>query len=282
MNNALYSRSSGQGPDLVLLHGLFGQGTNLRSVARSLEADFRVHCLDLPDHGRSAWLDTASLAAYAAAVHSWMDQHELKAAHLLGHSLGGKVAMELALTEPARVGKLVVADMAPVTYAEHHQVILDALQQVAAQGCQTRAEAQAMLGEVIEDPGVVGYLLMSLERAAENGVYQWRFNLASLAEAYGRLREAPTEAAPFKGHVLIVKGSESAYIQASHEPEIQRRFPCSQLVTVNQAGHWLHIDQPEAFNGAVRDFLLAEAGCCLLYTSPSPRDLLKSRMPSSA
>ena len=133
MNNALYSRSSGQGPDLVLLLGLFGQGTNLRSVARALEADFRVHCLDLPDHGRSAWLDTASLAAYAAAVHGWMDQHELKAAHLLGHSLGGKVAMELALTEPARVGKLVVADMAPVTYAEHHQVILDALQQVAAQ-----------------------------------------------------------------------------------------------------------------------------------------------------
>ena len=260
MNNALYSRSSGQGPDLVLLHGLFGQGTNLHSVARALEADFRVHCLDLPDHGRSAWLDAASLAAYAAAVHGWMDQHELKAAHLLGHSLGGKVAMELALTEPARVGKLVVADMAPVTYAEHHQVILDALQQVAAQGCQTRAEAQAMLGEVIEDPGVVGYLLMSLERAAENGLYQWRFNLASLAEAYGRLREAPTEPAPFQGHVLFLKGSESAYIQASHEPEIQRRFPCSQLVTVDQAGHWLHIDQPEAFNGAVRDFLLAEAG----------------------
>ena len=77
MNNALFSRSSGQGPDLVLLHGLFGQGTNLRSVARALEADFRVHCLDLPDHGRSAWLDTASLTAYAAAVHGWMDQHEL-------------------------------------------------------------------------------------------------------------------------------------------------------------------------------------------------------------
>ena len=117
-----------------------------------------------------------------------------------------------------------------------------------------------MLGEVIEDPGVVGYLLMSLQRAAKNGPYQWRFNLASLAEAYGRLCEAPTEAALFQGHVLFLRGSESDYIQASHEPEIQRRFPCSQLVTVNQAGHWLHTDQPEAFNGAVRDFLLAEAG----------------------
>ena len=107
---------------------------------------------------------------------------------------------------------------------------------------------------------MVGYLLMSLERGAENDLYQWRFNLAGLAEAYSRLREAPTEAAPFQGQTLFLKGSESAYIQASHEPEIQRRFPCSQLVTVNQAGHWLHIDQPEAFNGAVRAFLLAEAG----------------------
>ena len=260
MNNALYTRSSGQGPDLVLLHGLFGQGTNLRSVARALEADFRVHCLDLPDHGRSPWLTAASLATYAAAVRGWMDQNELTAAHILGHSLGGKVAMELALTEPARVERLVVADMAPVTYAEHHQVILDALQQVAARGCQTRTEAEALLDEVIDDPGVVGYLLMSLERGAENDLYQWRFNLAGLAEAYSRLREAPTEAAPFQGQTLFLKGSESAYIQASHEPEIQRRFPCSQLVTVNQAGHWLHIDQPEAFNGAVRAFLLAEAG----------------------
>ena len=260
MNNVLYTRSSGQGPDLVLLHGLFGQGTNLRSVARALETDFRVHSLDLPDHGRSPWLAKASLATYAVAVRGWMDQHELTVAHILGHSLGGKVAMELALTEPARVARLVVADMAPVTYAEHHQVILDALLQVSAQGCQTRTEAEALLGEVIDDPGVVGYLLMSLERGAERGVYQWRFNLAGLAEAYGRLREAPTEAAPFQGHTLFLKGSESAYIQVSHQPEIHRRFPCSQLVTVNKAGHWLHIDQPEAFNGAVRDFLLAEAG----------------------
>ena len=260
MNNVLYTRSSGQGPDLVLLHGLFGQGINLRSVARALEADFRVHCLDLPDHGRSPWLTTGSLETYAATVRDWMDQHELTSAHILGHSLGGKVAMELALTEPVRVGKLVVADMAPIAYTEHHQVILDALQQVAAHGCQTRAEAEALLGEVIDDPGVVGYLLMSLERGAENGLYQWRFNLAGLAEAYGRLREAPTEAAPFRGQTLFLKGSESAYIQASHQPEIHRRFPFSQLITVNQAGHWLHIDQPEAFNGAVRDFLLGEAG----------------------
>ena len=91
-------------------------------------------------------------------------------------------------------------------------------------------------------------------------MYQWRFSLAGLASAYGQLREAPSETAPFQGHTLFLKGSESAYIQASHEQEIQRRFPCSQLVTVHEAAHWLHIDQPEQFNGAVRGFLLAEAG----------------------
>ena len=258
MNNTLHTRTSGQGPDVILLHGLFGQGSNLGSVSRALVSDFRVHCLDLPDHGRSPWLAEASLPTYAQAVCEWMDQHELPAAHILGHSLGGKVAMELALTEPARVGKLVAADMAPVTYTEHHQQILVALQQVVRQKCETRAAAEALLSEVIDDPGVVGYLLMSLERGAGHEVYQWRFNLAGLAEAYGRLREAPTEAGPFQGPTLFLKGSESAYIQAAHEPEIQRRFPGSQLVTVEDAGHWVHVDQPDQFNGAVRAFLLAD------------------------
>ena len=111
MNNTLHARTSGQGPDVIVLHGLFGQGSNLGSVSRALVSEFRVQCLDLPDHGRSPWLARASLSTYAQAVTEWMDQHELPAAHILGHSLGGKVAMELALTEPARVGKLVVADI---------------------------------------------------------------------------------------------------------------------------------------------------------------------------
>ena len=260
MNNGLHSLSSGEGPPVILLHGLFGQGSNLRGVARALESNFTVHCLDLPDHGRSPWLAHASLLSYAERVEDWMTNHDIEAAHVLGHSLGGKVAMELAVTQPERLRKLVVADMAPVTYTEHHQQILVALQQVVRQKCETRAAAEALLGEVIDDPGVVGYLLMSLERGAGHEVYQWRFNLAGLADAYGRLREAPSEAGPFRGPTLFLKGSESACIQAAHEPEIQRRFPCSQLVTVNHAGHWLHIDQPEVFNSAVRDFLLAEGG----------------------
>ena len=117
-----------------------------------------------------------------------------------------------------------------------------------------------MLGKVIDDPGVVGYLLMSLKRSATRAAYQWLFNLAGSARAYGRLREAPSEAAPLQGHTLFLKGSESKYLQISHERVIQRRFPCSQLVTVNRAGHWLYIDQPEQFGSAARAFLLSDAG----------------------
>ena len=153
MNNAPYSRALGQGPDLVSLQGLFGQGANLRSVVRALGTDFPVNCLYFPDHGRSPWLTEASLATYAAAVRDWLGQQALPTAYILGHSLGGKVAMELALTEPSRVGKLVVADMALAVHAQRHHVILDTLQQVAARGCHTRAEAEELLGEVIHDPG---------------------------------------------------------------------------------------------------------------------------------
>ena len=213
MNNTLHARTLGQGPDVILLHGLFGQGSNLGSVSRTLASDFRVHCLDLPDHGRSPWLAEASLPAYAQAVRDWMDQHQLPAAHILGHSLGGKVAMELAVTQPERVRKLVVADMAPVTYTEHHQQILEALQEVVGQQCETRAAAEALLSKVIDDPGVVGYLLMSLERGAGHEVYQWRFNLAGLADAYGRLRgrlPGGTARVSAKGAIRLHSGGSRA------------------------------------------------------------------------
>ena len=144
-------------------------------------------------------------------MRDWLDQQALPTAHILDHSLGGKVAMELALTESSRAGKLEVADVALAVHAQRHQLILDTLQQVAARGCQTRAEAEELLGEVIHDPGVVGYLLMGLERGAENKLHQ-RLNLAGKADADGRLYELPIEAVPFQGHVLFLNSSESARI----------------------------------------------------------------------
>ena len=253
MNNTLHATSSGEGADVVLLHGLFGQGSNVRGVARALQSDFTTHCVDLPDHGRSMWLERASLDAYAECVVTWMDAEGIDRAHILGHSLGGKVAMQLALSRPERIDKLVVADVAPIAYQGDHDVIISALEAVAGKGCVSRAEAEAILNDAIADRGVVGYLLMGLARTGER--HDWRFHLAGLRDGYGRLREPPTGAECCVGSALFLRGADSGYIQPQHESEIAKRFPNSTLITLEEAGHWLHIDQPAAFNAAVGAFL---------------------------
>ena len=146
MNTTIYASTSGEGPDVLLLHGLFGQGSNLRGIARALEAEFRVHCLDLPDHGRSLWLDEASLAHYARAIVRWMSESGIASAHVVGHSLGGKVAMQLALSHGSLVNRLVVADIAPAAYAGQHSEVFDALLQVVEAGCQSRQAADEARG----------------------------------------------------------------------------------------------------------------------------------------
>ena len=254
MNNTLHALSSGDGAHVVLLHGLFGQGSNLRGVARTLQSDFTVHCVDLPDHGRSMWRDRASLDDYAACVAAWMHDKGIGRAHILGHSLGGKVAMQLALSRPEQVDKLVVADVAPVAYEGNHDAIVAALEAVAEEECASRAEAEAILREAIADPGVVGYLLMGLARVGDH--YTWRFHLKGLKAGYARLREPPTGSESHSGPTLFLRGADSAYVQRQHEPEIARRFPNSSLETLQAAGHWLHVDQPEQFNAAVAAFLM--------------------------
>ena len=208
MNNGLHSLSSGAGPPVILLHGLFGQGSNLRGVARALESRFTVHCLDLPDHGRSPWLAHASLSSYAERVEDWITTHDIGAAHVLGHSLGGKVAMELGLSRPERIDKLVVADVAPVKYPGNHDRIIEALLRVAARSC-----------------------------------------------GYPALRAAPRPGAIYEGASLFLRGADSHYVLPAYEAEIGRRFPASQVVTIPDAGHWVHIDQAEIFQHCVLEFL---------------------------
>ena len=253
MNNGLHSLSSGEGPTVILLHGLFGQGTNLRGVARALESNFAVHCLDLPDHGRSPWLRNASLASYAECVEDWMTAQDIEAADLLGHSLGGKVAMELALASPRRVSKLVVADVAPVEYPGNQDRIMEALLRVAAKPCSSRGEAQSILEESIDEPGVVGYLMMGLVRVG--ATYQWRFNAEGLQAGYPALRAAPRPEAVYGGASLFLRGADSNYILPAYEADIGRRFPASRVLTIPDAGHWLHVDQAETFQNYVLEFL---------------------------
>ena len=207
----LHVTRSWQGPPVVLLHGLFGAGGNLVALARALQDSFEVYSVDLPNHGRSGWLQPADLSTVAGCLRHWMDEQGLASACFVGHSLGGKVAMQLALEHPDSVSALVVADIAPVNYPPHHEAVFAALDAVVAGNCTSRGAAAQLMASHIEEEGVVQFLLMSLQRGPE-GRYHWRFNLEGIKADYQAVRAAPLSRLPYQGPVLFIKGGDSNYI----------------------------------------------------------------------
>jgi esterase len=236
------------------MHGLFGAGGNLGALARALQEAFTVYSIDLPGHGRSRWTPRLDLPGMADAVARWMDEEDLASAHMLGHSLGGKVAMQLALQHSARVESLIVGDIAPVAYPGQHDEIFVALNAVATARCTSREEAAAILSRFIEEDAVVQFLLASLQRDTE-GLYQWRFDLAGLRAAYPALLAAPRPDLSYLGPVLFIKGGDSEYIREQDWPAVQAFFPQATLEVVPHCGHWLHAENPQAFNMIVLRFL---------------------------
>lgn len=239
---------------MILLHGLFGSGGNLGALARTLADEYTVYCPDLPNHGRSGWTADATLASLAGAIADWMGQENLDAAAFVGHSLGGKIGMALALTQPQRVTALVVADIAPVAYPSHHDAVFAALEAVHGAGVSSRAEAAEMMAEHLQEEGIIQFLLMSLTRN-EDGHYAWRFNLEGLKRDYGAVRAAPDGNKPYNGPVLFIKGGASDYILPEHRATVLKLFPGAELKVMPGCGHWLHAEQPDLFNSIVRRFL---------------------------
>lgn len=250
----LHDSVLGDGPDVVLLHGLFGMGSNLGALARALADSYRVHSLDLPNHGRSDWLDEAGIDELAVAVADWMDSRGVSQAALVGHSLGGKVAMQLALSQPARLDALVVADIAPVLYQPRHQAVFAGLDAVATGGCGSRAEAGQRMAAHIQEEQVIQFLLLSLQRA-EDGSYNWRFNLEGLRKNYQAMQQGLAAELPYDGRVLFIKGAESDYILPEHQDTILGMFPGADVRIMADCGHWLHAEQPRLFNAIVHRFL---------------------------
>lgn len=254
MGAEVFDSVAGEGPDVVLLHGLFGMGNNLGALSRALQEHYRVHSLDLPNHGRSAWTDSMDLAALADAVSRWMEHRKLEMAHFVGHSLGGKVAMQLALDQPYRIDALVVADIAPVTYPPHHDAVFAALAAVDRAACRSRNEAAALMAEHLQEDAVIQFLLLSLSRDSE-GIFRWRFNYPVLRDCYTQVRAGVPAQMPFTGRTLFIKGGASDYILPEHETAIRERFPQAEISELPGAGHWLHAEQPARFNALVKQFL---------------------------
>jgi esterase len=249
----IHASVTGEGPNVILIHGLFGMGSNLGALARALRDRYRVHSVDLPNHGRSAWLVPADIPGMARALIAWMDQQEITSASLVGHSLGGKVAMEIALRQSERVDALVVADIAPVAYPEHHRNEFAALLAVDEAQCHSRAEARQIMAQYLTEDMVIQFLLMSLTRSPA-GLYQWRFNLAEIIARYGAMRAAITPGETYGGPVLFIKGGDSNYIQDLHRDSTLSLFPSASMKVMPGCGHWLHSQQPRLFNAMVGRF----------------------------
>lgn len=240
-------------PPVILLHGLFGAGDNLGSLARQLAATRRVLQVDLRNHGQSPHSEHIDLPVMAADVLALMQGLDITRCDIVGHSLGGKVAMQLAMQNADCVRRLVIADIAPVTYAPGHDQVFAALSAVDLSAVQSRRDAEAMMTPYIDEPALRQFLLKGLYRDGEMG-YRWRFNLASLKANYDALRNAPI-GDPFAGPTLFIKGELSNYISDEHEPSLRALFPAYSLQTIPGAGHWVHGEQPELFNRLVEEFL---------------------------
>lgn len=247
------SNESGERGDWVLLlHGLFGAGDNLGQLAKALMSEFRVVQIDLRNHGRSPHSDEMSFAALAADIALLQDTLGIGRSHVVGHSLGGRVAMELALHDAARVQNLIVADIAPVAYAPHHMQILAALQALDLRGIANRGVVDAQLAQSIPEIGVRQFLLKSLYK--DGDVWRWRFNLPVLQTSYANITTAQN-GQPFTGPTLFIKGELSDYIVPKYEGAIRALFPNFELSTIAGTGHWLHGEKPEEFNRLVLQFL---------------------------
>ncbi len=251
----LYARQQGQGADVISLHGLFGSQENLGMISRGLAESFRVHGLDLRNHGRSPHGEAMNYQAMAEDVLEYMDDNQLEKVHLVGHSMGGKVAMTIALMAPERVTKLAVIDIAPVTYQERrHDSILEGLSSMPLDTLTSRTEADRFLETYEPEKGVRQFLLKNLYRD-EQGAYHWRVNLPAIITHYMEILAGQQSDSGFASDTLFIKGGESDYILPEHREQVLSLFPSASMRVIPRAGHWVHAQKPELVTRMLLRFL---------------------------
>jgi len=243
------------GPPVVILHGLFGAAKNWTTIAKRLGDEYRVIALDLPNHGQSPWCASMHLNDMAEAVARFMASHGLDGAPVIGHSLGGKVAMALALCHQENVGRLLVSDIAPVTYPRTLSHYVEAMQTLDLSGKKRRNALSEDLKKAVQEPGIRAFLLSNLKTAGEG--FAWQVNLDAIAAGMADIMGFPAslDERVYNGPTLFVRGQQSDYIRPFHHGHIKRLFPKSKIITVKKAGHWIHADQPDAFYEIVKSFL---------------------------
>ncbi|MFY0988927.1 alpha/beta fold hydrolase [Halomonas sp. C05BenzN] len=248
---------AGGGIPLVVIHGLFGSADNWRSHIKAWQEHHRVIAVDLRNHGRSPHAAGMSYDEMAADVMALLDRLGIERIHLLGHSMGGKVAISLARLAPARVVSLIVADIAPRAYGHDHDTVFAGLRRVVEGRPANRREADELLAEHVQERAVRLFLATNLERA-EEGRLHLRLGLDEIQDDYEAVMGEPAGEGAYDGPTLVLRGANSRYVTDEMLPELREVLPRARVVTL-EAGHWLHAEQPEAFRRAVDDFLAEQA-----------------------
>ncbi|RCV87508.1 alpha/beta fold hydrolase [Billgrantia montanilacus] len=249
-----YHDAGGDGTPLLVVHGLLGSADNWRSHVKQWQERRRVVAVDLRNHGRSPHVAGMSYREMAQDLLALMDRLGIERAHLLGHSMGGKVVVTLARLAPERVASLIVADIAPQAYGHGHDAVFAGLRRLAEGRPANRREADALLSEHVEERATRLFLATNLQRG-ETGELELRIGLEQIEDGYEEIMQAPAGQGAFDGPTLVLRGGNSHYVTDDMLPALREVLPQAEIKTLEGAGHWLHAEQPEAFQAAVNDFL---------------------------
>ena len=241
----------GSAQQLVIAHGLYGSGRNWRAIAKRLSRDFRVITVDMRNHAGSFWSNSMRYEDMADDLAEVITANGGRAM-VMGHSMGGKASMVLALKSPELVERLVVADIAPVAYAHSQAQYADAMMDLDLIGIASRGEADARLAGSVDDPSMRAFMLQSLDLTDDSP--RWMLNLEVLKREMPGIVGFPKVSGSFDGTTLFVTGAQSDYVQAKDRPLIKALFPSARFAKIKGAGHWLHADQPRAFIEIIQGF----------------------------
>jgi pimeloyl-ACP methyl ester carboxylesterase len=250
----LNAQVAGEGPALVILHGLFGSGRNWGTIARGLADIRQVHALDLRNHGDSPWTESMTYDDMAGDVEAYVQRHGLAPCDVLGHSMGGKAAMVLASSRPGMVARLIVVDIAPVAYTrEHYHDYIRAMLGVDLARVRRRTDVDGELASTIADRSLRAFLLQNL--VSRDDIFRWRLNLAAIGRNMPAITGFPDALPAFRGPATFLAGELSDYIRPRDRAVIRQLYPEAKLLEVGQSGHWPHAEQPEQFLRLVRSAL---------------------------
>lgn len=250
----LFFREFGSGPQVIILHGLFGASDNWLTIAKELATDFHLLLPDLRNHGQSFHDNTFDYPSMSNDLADFIKEHNVVDPVILGHSLGGKVAMTFAVSHPSLVRKLIVVDIGPKAYPVHHQQILEGLNSLNLNGIKSRKDADDGLSEYVKEAGERQFLLKNLGRNGE-GNFVWKPNLPVITREIENVGAPLPAGSAFSKSTLFIRGGKSDYIANEDTQLIKQTFDNSRMVTIRDAGHWVHAEKPAEFLSTVKMFL---------------------------